>query len=239
LDARITGPLRLQGEGQGPLRVNGAVSIEQGTYQGFGQRLSIRYGRVNFQGAADNPGLDVLAVRTDLPVEVGVAVTGSVTRPVVRLHSDPPLPDYETLSWLALGRPPSDPRADNVALARLAAGLLSGSGEGIPTRLARLIGIDEINLRNADAPPAGALLPRQSVAGKLTADETTASATATNQIISLGHRINDAITISYEQTMSGASNVVQISYQLSRRLSLIGRAGSDNALNLVFSLPFD
>jgi hypothetical protein len=39
--------------------------------------------------------------------------------------------------------------------------------------------------------------------------------------------------------MTGASNVVQVSYQLFRRLSLIGRAGSDNALNLVFSLPFD
>jgi translocation and assembly module TamB len=236
LDARITGPLRLQGEGHGPLRVNGAVSIEQ---EGFGQRLSIRYGRVNFQGYADNPGLDVLAVRTDLPVEVGVAVTGSVTRPIVRLHSDPPLPDYEALTWLALGRAPSDPRTDNVALARLATGLLSGSGEGIPTRLARSIGIDEINLRSADAPANGTLLPRQSVAGKLTADETTTAATATNQIISLGHRINDAITVSYEQTVSGASNVVQVSYQLSRRLSLIGRAGSDNALNLVFSLPFD
>jgi len=238
LDARITGPLRLQGEGRGPLRVNGAVSIEQGTYEGFGQRLSIRYGRVNFQGPADNPGLDVLAVRTDLPVEVGVAVTGSVNRPIVRLHSDPPLPDYEALTWLALGRAPSDPRTDNVALARLATGLLSGSGEGIPTRLARSIGIDEINLRSADAPANGTLLPRQSVAGKLTVDETTA-ATATNQIISLGHRINDAITVSYEQTVSGASNVVQVSYQLSRRLSLIGRAGSDNALNLVFSQPFD
>jgi translocation and assembly module TamB len=239
LEARITGPLRLQSEGQGPLRVNGAVSIEQGTYEGFGQHLSIRYGRVNFQGAADNPGLDVLAVRTDLPVEVGVTVTGSVTRPIVRLHSDPPLPDYETLSWLALGRAPSDPRTDNVALARLAAGLLSGSDEGIPTRLARSIGIDEINLRSADVPPGGTLLPRQSVAGKLTADDTTTAATASNQIISLGHRINDAITVSYEQAVSGASNVVQISYQLSRRLSLIGRAGSDNALSLVFSLPFD
>ena len=239
LDARISGPLRLQGEGQGALRVNGALSIEQGTYDGFGQHLSIRYGRVNFQGAPDNPGLDVLAVRTDLPVEVGVTVTGTVTKPVVRLHSDPPLPDYETLSWLALGRPPSDPRTDNVALARLAAGLLSGSGEGVPTRLARMIGIDEINLRSADVPASGTLLPRQSVAGKLTTDDTLAAATAATQIISLGHRINDAITVSYEQTVTGASNVVQVSYQLSRRLSLIGRAGSDNALNLVFSLPFD
>jgi translocation and assembly module TamB len=239
LDARISGPLRLQGEGQGSLRVNGAVSIEQGIYEGFGQRLSIRYGRVNFQGPADNPGLDILAVRTDLPVEVGVAVTGSVTRPVLRLHSDPPLPDYETLSWLALGRPPSDPRSDNVALARLAAGLLSGSGESIPTRLARSIGIDEINLRSSDAPAGGTLLPRQSVAGKLTAEDTPAAATASNHIISLGHRINDTITVSYEQAVSGASNVVQVSYQLSRRLSLIGRAGSDNALNLVLTLPFD
>jgi translocation and assembly module TamB len=235
----VTGPLRLQGEGQGPLRTTGAISIEQGIYEGFGQRLSIRYGRINFQGAADNPSLDVLAVRTDLPVEVGVAVTGTVARPVIRLHSDPQLPDYEALSWLALGRQPGDPRADNVALAHLATGLLSGSGEGIPTRLARSIGIDEVTLRNADTQPGTTLLPRQSVAGRLTTDDTTSAATASSQIISLGHRINEAITVSYEQAVSGAANVVQVSYQLSKRLSLIGRAGSDNALNLVFSLPFD
>jgi translocation and assembly module TamB len=240
LDARVTGPLRLRGEGHGAVRTTGAIAMEEGTYEGFGQRLSIRYGHINFQGAADNPNLDVLAVRTDLPVEVGARVTGSVARPIVRLHSDPPLSDYEALSWLALGRPPGDARTDNIALARLAAGLLSGSGEGIPTRLARSIGIDEVNVRSGDVASSATLLPRQSVAGKLHGDDTTAAtANVASQIISIGHRVNDAITVSYEQAVTGASNVVQISYQLSRRLSLIGRAGSENALDLVFSLSFD
>jgi len=240
LDARITGPLRLRGEGRGPVRTTGAITVEQGTYEGFGQRLSIKYGRINFQGAADNPNLDVLAVRTDLPVEVGASVTGSVARPIVRLYSDPALPDYETLSWLALGRPPGDARTDNIALAQLAAGLLSGSGEGIQTRLARSLGIDQVNVRSGEAASTSTLLPRQSVAGKLRGDDTAAAtSTAASQIISIGHRVNDVITVSYEQAVSGASNVVQVSYQLSKRLSLIGRTGSENALDLVFSLSFD
>jgi hypothetical protein len=38
---------------------------------------------------------------------------------------------------------------------------------------------------------------------------------------------------------SGASIVAQVSYQMSKRRSLIGRAGSGNALDLVFPLSFD
>jgi translocation and assembly module TamB len=51
--------------------------------------------------------------------------------------------------------------------------------------------------------------------------------------------VNEALTISYEQALTGAANVVQLSYQLSRRLSLIARAGTENALDLVYTIAFD
>ncbi|HEX7156953.1 MAG TPA: translocation/assembly module TamB domain-containing protein, partial [Burkholderiaceae bacterium] len=213
IDARVTGPLRLRGEGRGAaLRATGALSIEDGMYEGFGQRLTITRGRINFQGPPDNPGLDVLAVRTDLPVGVGVTVAGTASAPLIRLYSDPPLPDYEALSWLVFGRAPSDPRTDNLALATAAAGLLSGSGEGLPSRLAHQLGISEIALRSGDTAGGSVLLPRQSVAGRLRGDDTsTATPTAASQIISIGKRVNQALTISYEQAVSGTSNVVQLS----------------------------
>jgi translocation and assembly module TamB len=82
------------------------------------------------------------------------------------------------------------------------------------------------------------LLPRQSVAGNLRGD-TVGTAGAGAEIITIGKRFNDALSISYEQALSGAANVVALSYQLSRRVSLIARAGTENALDVVFSFAFD
>jgi translocation and assembly module TamB len=236
LDTRVEGAVRLRNEGRGAIRATGAVEAKDGTYEGFGQKLAIERGRVNFQGAPENPGLDILALRKGLPVDVGVSITRTAANPLVRLYSDQPMADFEILSWLVLGRPADQTRADNAALVRAATGLLSGSGEGIPTQLARTLGIDEISVRSGQVGGAGSILPRQSVAGSLRGTEV---GTASAEIITIGKRVSDAVTISYEQALSGAANVVQLSYQLSRRLSLVARAGTENALDLVYSIAFD
>ena len=44
---------------------------------------------------------------------------------------------------------------------------------------------------------------------------------------------------SFEQALSGSDYFVALNYQLTRRLSIIARAGSTNALDLVYSLAFD
>lgn len=238
LDTRVEGAVRLRSAGRGAVTASGAIEAKDGTYQGFGQRLAIMRGRLNFQGPPENPGLDVLAIRRGLPVEVGVTITRTASNPLIRLYSDPPLPEYETLSWLVLGRAAEQSRADNLALAQAATSLLSGSGEGIPSRLARSLGIDEFTLRSGELRDAGSLLPRRSVAGSLRGDATIAPGAAT-EIITIGKRVSDTITISYEQALAGTASIVQMSYRLSQRLSLVARAGTDNALDLVYSIAFD
>jgi translocation and assembly module TamB len=240
LNTRVAGAIRLRSEGRGVIRASGALNAVGGVFEGYGQKLKITRGRVNFQGPVDNPGLDVLALRTDLPPDagdIGVSITRTASNPLIRLYSDPALSDYATLSWLVLGRPPEQSGADNVALGRAAIGLLSGTGEGLPNTLARQLGIDEIGLRSGQVGSTTSLLPRQSVAGNLRGDTGTAGAGA--EIITIGKRVNEVLTLSYEQALSGAATVVLLSYQISRRISLIGRAGTENALDLVFTLAFD
>jgi translocation and assembly module TamB len=74
------------------------------------------------------------------------------------------------------------------------------------------------------------------VAGNIRGSNT---ATAASEFITIGKRLNDQITITFEQGLGGAESLVQVSYKLSRRLSLIGRAGTENALDLVYSIAFD
>jgi translocation and assembly module TamB len=236
LDTRVEGQLRLRADGRGAIRATGAVEARGGVYEGFGQKLAIERGRVNFQGPLENPGLDVLAVRRGLPVDVGVSITRTAQNPLVKLYSDQPMPDIEILSWLVLGRPAQEGGQDRAALATAAAGLLSGSGEGLTTQLARRLGIDEISLRSGEIGGAGSLLPRSSVAGNVRGNGST---NLSGDIVTIGKRLSDNITISYEQAVAGTASVVQISYQLTRRLSVLARAGTENALDLVYSFAFD
>lgn len=235
LDTRVEGALLLKHEGRGVVRATGVLETRDGVYEGFGQKLAIERGRLNFQGAVENPGLDILALRKGLPVEVGVTITRTAANPLVRLHADPPMADFETLSWLVLGRPADDSRGDHSALARAALGLLGGSGEGIPNQLARRLGIDDLSIRAADSGTTMSLLPRQSVAGRVRGQAVTVG----GEIVSIGKRLSDELTLSYETATSGAGNVVQLSYQLTRRISVVARAGTESALDLVYSIAFD
>ena len=77
-----------------------------GIYNAYGQKLDIERGRLGFGGGrADNPSLDILAVKRVDRQRVGVQVRGNARRPAIRLYSDPALDQSETLSYLVLGRP--------------------------------------------------------------------------------------------------------------------------------------
>ena len=56
--------------------------------------------------------------------------------------------------------------------------------------------------------------------------------------LTIGKRLSSRAMLSFEQSISGTSSVVKLTYQLTRRISVIGRAGSENALDALFSISF-
>ena len=54
----------------------------------------------------------------------------------------------------------------------------------------------------------------------------------------MGKRLDTDLFLSFEQSLGGAETLVKLSYQLSRRLSLIARGGTDNALDLHYSFSW-
>jgi translocation and assembly module TamB len=235
LEARLAGGVVVTGPAA-QLQAVGNVRIVDGVFNGYGQRLQIQRGMVTFSGPLTNPALNVLAVRTGLPVEVGVLITGTALAPFVQLHSDVAMSEVEKLNWLVLGRSASTGEGQEAAmLAAAATALFAGQADGNAANVLRSLGIDQVGIRSGHL-GGTSLLPRETVAGTLRRG---GSGTALGDFVSIGMRINDQLYVTFEQALSGSDYFVALTYQLSRRLSLIARAGSTNALDLVYSIAFD
>lgn len=234
LDTRLTGELRLRGDSKSPLRATGSITARDGSFDAYGQSLSIERGIVNFQGPVDNAGLNVLALRKGLAVEAGVEITGTVRNPKVRLVSEPSVPDAEKLSWIVLGRGQDQSGgADSALLLSAASAILGGSSGGITRQLAQGLGVDQISVTQGDI--SGGRTPISTVAGTVGGSS---DANLTSQIVSVGKRISSSAFLSYEQSLSGAASVVKLTYNLSRRVALIGRAGTDNSVDVLYTISF-
>jgi translocation and assembly module TamB len=151
LNTRVAGSVTLRNAGERSLTplLRGELRTVQGSYKAYGQQLDIEAGVLRFSGPYDNPALDILAIRPNLPQRVGVQITGTAIAPVVRLYAEPELPEAEKLAWLVLGRSAGTGGAETAVLQQAALALLGGSGRGLPGSLGQALGLDEELLRRA------------------------------------------------------------------------------------------
>ncbi len=237
-DVLLAGSLELRGVLPANPLAYGTVRVAKGTYTAYGQQLEITRGRVIFDGPIDNPVLDIVAMRLGTAVKAGVAVTGTVLSPRVRLVSDPEVPDAEKLSWLVLGVGFDDARSGaQMAALRAAAASLMGSGDGISGGLANSLGLDVLTIRNASSgdafdPDFGASFPGQAAAGA-------PAPGAAQDVVAIGKRLSSRVLVTYEQGLRGVWNLLRIQYEITDRLSLRAQTGTDTALDLLYSFSFD
>ncbi|HZZ93473.1 MAG TPA: translocation/assembly module TamB domain-containing protein [Usitatibacter sp.] len=230
LDTRLAGDIRLTGQVGGALRAAGSIRTVGGTYEGYGQKLAIERGVIVFNGALDNPQLNVLALRKGLPVEAGVEVLGTVARPHVRLVSTPDVPEPEKLSWLVLGRSASDATlGDSAVLMAAARALLGNNNTG--SDLTKRLGFDEFKIGRADTNSVLGVLPENTVAGR------TGQPSAA-EVVSVGKRINNRIQLTYEQGIAAAEGTLKLTYRISRPFQVLVRVGYLPGLDAVWRWTF-
>jgi translocation and assembly module TamB len=228
LDTRLTGSLAVNGV-PAALRATGTVRTVGGTYKGYGQKLDIERGILHFEGPIDNPQLNVRAVRKGLPVEAGVEVLGSASYLRVRLVSTPDVPEPEKLSWLVLGRGPSELTPGDASVLVAAASSMLGRDPG--EDFGKKIGLDEVKIGRADNTALG-VLPESTVAGR------TGTASA-SEVVTVGKAITRQVHVSYEQGLSDAEGTLKVVWTLTRRFSVLARAGYLPGLDGVWRWAFD
>jgi len=214
LDTALRGRVRL-GTRSNRLVVDGTITTERGTYAAYGQKLEIERGILAFSGPPADPRLDVLALRPNLDVRVGVLITGNVLAPRVRLYSDPEMSDTDKLAWLMLGRAPDSlGRSDTTMLQRAAVALLAGEDEAPTDALLRRLGLDELSLRQSEGDT------RETV-------------------VTLGKQLSRRWYVGYERGVNATAGTWQLIYRLAQRFTLRLQSGLENSLDVIWVLRLD
>ena len=220
LKTSLTGGLRLnQSLGADPQLVtgDGVVSLRNGQFSAFGQKLAIDRGSLLFSGVVTDPGLDVKASRklnyAGRDVTVGVLLSGTLSRIQTRVFSEPAMGELDALSYLTTGKPLSAAGVgDRSAVSSAAISL--GLNQALPVvqQLGSALKVDEIGI-----------------------DTTQTGSTA----VVVGEQLGNNFFIRYSYGIFDKLGTVKATYRLGRRLSIEGTSGSaQQGLDLIYSITW-
>ncbi|MDO3377934.1 translocation/assembly module TamB domain-containing protein [Geoalkalibacter halelectricus] len=215
LDARLGGDLTLTMSERNDVLGTGEIRVIQGHYAAYGLRLPITRGRLFFPGGpVERPTLDILALRTVGEVRAGVQVSGTPQVPVVRLYSEPGMPDTDVLSYIVLGRPMGAGQGQVDAL-MLAAGALLSQGESaaLQDRLRRRLGIDVFEVHGGEGEIEAAM-------------------------VTIGKYLTPDLYISFGQSLFGETNVARMRYSITERWQIESQVGEVSGADLFYRLEF-
>ena len=213
LDARLTGKLRVLRTRQDVI-AEGALSVVDGVYKAYGQNLTIEKGRLIFNGALDNPGLDVKAVREveDGDITVGISLAGTVKQPESTLFSSPTQTQSDTLSYLLTGRAMSGLTGDQSSLLTEAiTGLGIAGGESLAQQFGGSLGLDDVGLKAKN--------------GSFEQSE-----------LALGKRLGPKLYVRYIVGLFDSLQRVAITYQINKHLQLEAQTGVQQGMDLIYKL---
>ncbi|PSS51685.1 hypothetical protein C6382_17045 [Pseudomonas sp. BBP2017] len=194
------------------LDTRGELSLADGRYRAYGQRLTIRRARLLFAGPIDQPYLDIEAIRQTDDVIAGIRLSGSAEQPTTQVFSEPAMSQEQALSYLVLGRPLGATGEDNNMLAQAALGLGLATSAGVTGSLASSLGIDDFQL------------------------DTQGSGTSTSVVAS--GNLTERLSLRYGVGVFEPVNTVALRYKLSKKVYLEAASGLASSLDIFYKRDF-
>ena len=194
------------------LDTRGELSLADGRYRAYGQRLTIRRARLLFAGPIDQPYLDIEAIRKVDDVIAGIRLSGSAEQPTTQVFSEPAMSQEQALSYLVLGRPLSTSGEDNNMLAQAALGLGLMGSSGVTSGLAKDLGIQDFQL---DTQGSG----------------------NTTSVVASGN-LTEKLSLRYGVGVFEPANTIALRYKLSRMVYLEAASGLASSLDIFYKRDF-
>ncbi|MBI3188192.1 MAG: translocation/assembly module TamB domain-containing protein [Gammaproteobacteria bacterium] len=211
-EGRLGGSLLLEDEPGELTTATGEISIPEGRYRAYGQRLDVERGRLLFTGGPlTNPGLDLRAVRQVNNVTAGVNVRGTLTQPQLELFSIPAMSQTDMLSYLILGRPMETTSGEEGAvMAKAALALGLSGGDHIARKLGDRFELDEMRVESSESGDQASLV--------------------------VGRYLSPKIYVSYGVGLVEAINSFTVRYQISERWQLKAESGAAQGADIFYTI---
>jgi len=240
IDARLGGAMDLTFNGLDSIASRGEIRVVEGRYRAYGIDLSIVRGRLYYvNDPVQHPTLDILALRTVGDVKAGVTVAGPLGSQVVKLYSEPALPDVDIMAYIVLGHPLGSGTTDQASLlAGAASSLLSfGQSESLQEQIKDRLGLSVLGLQTVDQTSSGRMGYREvqvTPPGLAPKTQTTGESQ-----ITVGKYLTPRLYISYGRSLVTNGSLFQLRYDISRHWQIETQSGSDSGADLYYKVEFD
>ena len=158
LNSEWKGDLTISGTTNKPI-LKGKLQAIRGTFDFAGKLFVVKNGSVFFPNSATEPELDVTAEATFKDLVARVEISGGLSKPTIKISSEPTLPQEDILANILFGRTTGQLSPIQAAqLARTAATLSGKGGVGIVDQVRRALGVDVLNVDSDEKSGKGASL---------------------------------------------------------------------------------
>ncbi|HEP0307474.1 TPA: translocation/assembly module TamB [Providencia rettgeri] len=215
LKARLTGLLKVVQNIHG-LHINGQVDIPAGRFRAYGQDLIVRKGQIQFSGPADQPFLNLEAIRnpdnTADGVIAGVKVTGLADKPKVEIFSEPAKTQQEALSYLLRGEGLDSGDANGSQMTSMLIGLGVAQSGQLVGKIGETFGVSDLAVDTQGVGDGSQVV----VSGKITND----------------------LQVKYGVGIFDSLATLTLRYRLMPKLYLEAVSGVNQALDLLYQFEF-
>jgi translocation and assembly module TamB len=199
--------------GEAPIG-RGELSVDEGRYEAFGQKLEINRGRLLFDvSPLDDPGLDIEARRRIETTEVGLNVRGTLREPRLTFFSDPSMTQSQIASYLLTGKSADSlTGTETASFSRTRDSLATQGGGFLAAQLGRRIGIEEVGV-----------------------ESTVNSAGEANTALVLGKFLSPRLFVSYGISLTESINTLKLRYTISDKWVFKTEAGEEQSADLEYA----
>ena len=240
IEAQLGGAIDLSLSSLDRITSRGEIKVVKGHYQTYGVNLNIVRGRLFFAGGPiDHPTLDFLALRTVGDVKAGVTVVGSIRKPLVKLYSEPVMPDVDIMAYIILGRP-YESNGEQASLATKAAGALltSSQAAAVQDRLKSRLGFSTLEIQGGVGAGGSSMgyKPLQVTApGTI---PTALNAGITDTVLTVGKYLTPQIYVSYGKSLFTRNNMFLLRYDIFKNWQIETQTGGESGADLFYKLEF-
>jgi translocation and assembly module TamB len=244
IDAQLGGGIDLTFQSLDKITSRGEIRVIKGRYKAYGVDLEIVRGRLFYAGGPINqPTLDILALRTVGDVRAGVTAGGLLRAPVIKLYSEPAMPDVDILAYIVFGRPlgSSSTSSEQAGMMAQVAGVLLSRGQSVvlQEQIKKRLGLSTLEIQSGGTEAAGRMGYKEIPTAPAGVAPASPSGGVSQTMLTVGKYLTPELYFSYGQSLFTGGNLFRLRYDLSRRWQIETQTGSESGADLYYKIEFD